>query len=136
MTDEFSPYALVVDDEPLIRIDAADILENAGFRTREAGSGDEALEILAAMAKSVTLLFTDVQMPGSIDGFKLASTCAQNWPHISILVASGAMTPDANDLSASAVFIGKPFSDKVVYDRLQQILPDGMKPAPLLERAS
>lgn len=135
MSNEFVPYSLVVDDEPLIRMHAADILEAAGFRTREAGSGEEAIEILKAAGKSITLLFTDVQMPGAIDGFSLARDCAHNWPHISILVASGAVEPKPDDLPPSTLFIAKPFDETVVYDRLQVLLPDGMKPAPLLERA-
>jgi CheY-like chemotaxis protein len=135
MSDDFSPYALVVDDEPIIRMDAADILEDAGFRTYQARNGDEALAALASFGRNIQLLFTDVQMPGDTNGFALARECSKRWPHISILVASGAQHPDPDDMPEGAVFMGKPFSANVIYDRLQELLPDGQKPAPLKERA-
>ncbi|MGU3422944.1 response regulator [Methylobacterium sp. D54C] len=67
------PYALVVDDDSMIRMDAVDILEEAGFTTFEAASGDKALIVLEQHHACVTLLFTDVQMPGEHDGFALSS---------------------------------------------------------------
>lgn len=136
MSDDFTPYALVADDDALIRMDAADILEHAGFRVHEASGVDEALAILTSEAESIQLLFTDVQMPpGELNGFHLAKECARTWPHIRILVASGMIEPQADDLPEGAVFVKKPFSDEVVYDHLQNILPDGAKPEPLKKRA-
>jgi CheY-like chemotaxis protein len=135
MSDDYTPYALVADDDMLIRLDAADILQQAGFRVHEAGGYDEALAILNATADSIQLLFTDVQMPpGELNGFHLAQECARSWPHISILVASGMMEPEEGDLPDTAVFVRKPFSAEVVYDRLQVLLPDGAKPEPLKRR--
>jgi len=136
MSDELTPYALVADDDALIRMDASDILQNAGFRVHEACGVDEAIAILKASAESIQLLFTDVQMPpGELNGFHLAQECSRNWPHIRILVASGMIEPKPGDLPAGAVFVKKPFSDEVVYDHLQNILPDGAKPEPLKKRA-
>lgn len=93
MTDDTTPYALVVDDDALIRMDAADIIEEAGFRPLEAYDVDSALVVLKTTADDIQLLFTDVQMPGSRDGFALARECAERWPHIKILVASGQAKP-------------------------------------------
>jgi CheY-like chemotaxis protein len=131
---ETTPYSLVVDDDPIIRMDVVDILVEAGFRTLEAGDVDEALVLLEQYAGDIRLLFSDVEMPGEHNGFHLAKVCDQKWPHISIMVASGRLKPEAGDLPDAAVFIGKPFSSELVYDRLQVLLPDGAKPEPLAKR--
>lgn len=132
MDEDATPFALVADDDTLIRMDAADILRDAGFRVLEAANVEEALEVLEKSGESIQLLFTDVQMPPSEhDGFYLARACASRWPHIGILVASGMMSPSDQDMPQGARFVRKPFSADVVYDHLQAILPDGRKPEPL-----
>lgn len=137
MSDQFTPYALVADDDALIRIDAVTILEDAGFRVHEANNVEESLEILAEAPNSIQLLFTDVHMPPSErTGFDLARECAEKWPHIGILVASGMAKPQPGDLPEGASFIQKPFSSDVVIEHLQNILPDGRKPERLLKRAT
>ncbi|SMQ85498.1 Response regulator receiver domain-containing protein [Devosia lucknowensis] len=137
MSDDYTPYALVADDDPLIRMDASDILQDAGFRVHEAANYGQAMAILVAAYDSIQLLFTDVQMPpGEKNGFDLAQQCSQNWPHINILVASGMIEPEADDLPDGAVFVRKPFSADVVYDHLQKVLPDGAKPEPLKRRSA
>jgi CheY-like chemotaxis protein len=134
VADEKTPYSLVVDDDPIIRMDIVDILETAGFRTLEAVNVDDALNLLEMYAHDIRLLFSDVEMLGQHNGFHLARVCDQKWPHISIMVASGRMKPGPADLPDAAAFIGKPFSSELVYDRLQELLPDGEKPAPLAQR--
>jgi len=137
MSEEHTPFALVVDDDALIRMDAANILEEAGFRVLEAATPEEALSVLEQRGDSVQLLFTDVQMPPSeLDGFYLAKECAASWPEIGIIVASGQIEPKADDLPEGAIFVRKPFSADVVHDHLQRLLPDGKKPEPLKQRAS
>lgn len=137
MSEEHTPFALVVDDDALIRMDAADILEEAGFRVLQAATPEQALSILEQRGESVQLLFTDVQMPPSKnDGFYLAKKCAASWPEIGIIVASGQIEPKADDLPEGAIFVRKPFSADVVHDHLQRLLPDGKKPEPLKQRAS
>lgn len=136
MSDDFTPYALIADDDAFIRMDAAHILEDAGYRVHEAANVEEALSILDRAGSGIQLLFTDVQMPPSErDGFDLARQCANDWPHIKILVASGQAKPGPGDMPKGAVLIGKPFSADVVYDRMQELLPDGEKPEPLKQRA-
>lgn len=125
------PCALVVDDDSMIRMDAVDILEEAGFTTFEAASGDKALIVLEQHHAGVTLLFTDVQMPGAHDGFALARKVAEAYPHISIVVASGQTKPGPDDMPDGARFIGKPFSAKIVHRHLHEVLPDEQKPDPL-----
>ncbi|GAN51989.1 response regulator receiver protein [Methylobacterium sp. ME121] len=125
------PYALVVDDDVLVRMTALDILEDAGFRTFEAENAEEALAVLHGHHVSIVVLFTDVNMPGAMDGFGLARETAQHWPHVSILVASGRHKPGPGEMPEGAHFVGKPFNAEVVRDRLKQMLPDGQKPDPL-----
>lgn len=129
-----APYALVVDDDGLIRMDAADILADAGFRTFEAETGDKAIVVLEREQACIVLLFSDVQMPGSRNGFALARETAARWPHISIVIASGNVKPGPGDMPEGARFIGKPFSAKMVHQHVNEILPDGRKPDPLKNR--
>ncbi|MCJ2066284.1 response regulator [Methylobacterium sp. J-088] len=126
-----APYALVVDDDGFIRMDAMDILSEAGFRTFEASDGDKAMSLLGWEHAQIVLLFTDVQMPGSRDGFAVARETSERWPHIAIVVASGQLQPGPGDMPEGARFIGKPFTTDMVHDHLREILPDGQKPVPL-----
>jgi DNA-binding NtrC family response regulator len=112
------PIALVVDDEPLILMDTADILSDEGFSVIEARSADEAYEFLHQHS-SLQVLFTDVQMSGKLDGFDLARTVAERWPHICVIVASGATTPHPGDIPANATFIKKPISPHLVHEVLR-----------------
>lgn len=132
--DDRRPFALVVDDDALILLDAAGILEDAGFRALEASTVDAAELILIEYADEIVLLFTDVQMPGMRDGFDLARMTAERWPAIGILVASGLANPDPGLMPDGAMFLRKPFHAEIIYDRLQVLLPDGVKPEPLKAR--
>lgn len=125
------PFALAVDDDAIIRIDACQILEEAGFRCLDAETGDAALDLLRTKHERVVVLFTDVEMPGSVDGFALARHVAETWPHIEIVVSSGGRRPGADEMPDKAVFIPKPFSAEVVHEELRRLLPDGKKPEPL-----
>lgn len=132
--DDRRPFALVVDDDMLILMDAAEILADAGFRPLEAGDADAAENLLIEYAGEIVLLFTDVQMPGRRDGFALARMTAARWPEIGILVASGLANPDPGSMPEGAMFLRKPFHADLIYDRLQVLLPDGVKPEPLKNR--
>lgn len=132
--DDRRPFALVVDDDVMILLDATDILVDAGFRPLEANNVDEAERLLIEYADEVVLLFTDVQMPGDRDGFALARMTAERWPTVGILVASGLANPDSGLMPEGAIFVRKPFHADMIYDRLQVLLPDGVKPEPLKAR--
>lgn len=131
MTLSTDPYALVVDDDAMIRMHACDIVEEAGFRCLEASTCDEAVEVLEKHDDNITLLFTDVEMPGSMNGFALARHVAKHWPDVEIVVASGRMSPADGDMPEKATFISKPFSADLVHNHLREKLPDGKKPEPL-----
>ena len=133
--DDLRPYALGVDDDGLLRMDVAEILEEAGFRTMEAETGDEAMTVLEQHHLDVVLLFSDVEMPGSRNGFALAREVAVKWPAISIVIASGRLLPGDGELPEGAHFIGKPFSAEVVHGHLREVLPEDQKPEPLQARS-
>jgi two-component system, response regulator PdtaR len=115
MTSErIVPVVLIVEDEALVRLSAVGMLEEAGFRMIEAVNSDEALELLAADS-DVQLLFTDVNMPGTIDGLALARQVHDRWPHIRIMVASAKQRPQPDELPVGSRFEQKPYSlDTVV----------------------
>ena len=129
-----APFALVVDDDAMILSHAADILEDASFRTLLAYNADQALERLEKHHDEVVLLFTDVEMPGRINGFALARIVAERWPDIGILLASGNINPAEGDMPEGAIFVEKPFAAEVVHDRVRKILPEDKKPEPLKGR--
>ena len=86
------PKVLVVEDEMMLRMRAVEIVEDAGFIPIEAVNADEALAILESRS-DIDLLFTDIQMPGSMDGLKLAHAVHERWPSIKIILVSGKLTP-------------------------------------------
>jgi CheY-like chemotaxis protein len=108
------PIALVVDDEPLILMDTADMIAEEGFAVVEARTADEAFEFLKRHP-TLELLFTDVQTPGDMDGFELARRVIARWPKICVIMASGAARPKAEDLPPGAFFIPKPLSAELVH---------------------
>lgn len=131
MSKSTVPFALAVDDDPFILMEICNILQDAGFRCHSADDGDAAKELLPLFAESITLLFSDVEMPGGTNGFELARHVAENYPWIEIVIASGRMKPSDTDMPAKATFLAKPFSAQLVHDHLREILPDGKKPEPL-----
>jgi len=92
---------LVVEDESLVMIDIVDQLKLAGYRVVEAFNADEAIAILEA-DPDIRLLFTDVDMPGSMNGLKLAAAVRDRWPPVRIIVTSGHRTVEALDMPRRA----------------------------------
>lgn len=113
--------ALLAEDEPLLRMDTADMLADAGFTVIEAADAEAALRSLEKMS-TIELLVTDIDMPGSIDGIDLAKLVAERWPGISIVVCSGRIKPDEGALPANARFISKPFSPDIVIGAVQEAM--------------
>jgi two-component sensor histidine kinase/CheY-like chemotaxis protein len=118
------PYVLVVEDEMMLRMRAVDIVEDAGFRSVEAVNADEALSILESRS-DISLLFTDIQMPGSMDGLKLAHAVHDRWPAIKIILVSGQVNPSEADKPADSRFFGKPLSEKQMISELQGMVGAG-----------
>jgi two-component system, response regulator PdtaR len=115
------PIVLVVEDEPIIRMGALDFVSAAGFEALEASSADEAIRILEARS-DIHLVFTDVGMPGTMDGVKLAHYIAGRWPPVKLVVASGNLIDEQSQLPAGAKFFPKPYQDSVIVEALIQML--------------
>lgn len=108
------PVVLVVEDEPLLRMMAVDLVEEAGFVPLEAGDADTAIAILQERA-DIRIVFTDIDLPGTLDGLKLAAAIRDRWPPVEIILTSGHLKPPAADLPARSVFYPKPYShDRVL----------------------
>ena len=99
---------LIVEDEPLIRWSAIEMIEDAGYEIFEAANADEALRILEA-CHDIEFVFTDVDMPGSMDGLNFARAVHDRWPPIKILVTSGKKTPSNGQLPQGGRFLAKPY---------------------------
>jgi CheY-like chemotaxis protein len=104
---------LVVEDEMMLRMRAVDIVEDAGFTPVEAANADDALVVLESRS-DIDLLFTDIQMPGTIDGLKLAHAVHARWPTIKIMLVSGQVTPTESEKPANSRFYGKPLEVKKI----------------------
>lgn len=99
---------MIVEDETLIRLDAVDMIRTAGYQVVEAANADEAIAILERRF-DITVVFTDVQMPGSMDGLKLAAAIRGRWPPIKIIATSGDEKITLDDLPKGARFLTKPY---------------------------
>lgn len=100
---------VVAEDEELLREIAAEFLKEAGFNVIEALHAQEAIEILDVQFEDVQILFTDIQMPGDMDGLALAHHVKNHWPQIGLLITSGNRRPAAKDLPEGAKFLMKPY---------------------------
>jgi DNA-binding NtrC family response regulator len=126
MTDVPKAPLLIVEDEVFIRMIAVDALEDRGFSIVEAGNASEALEILER-TPDIALIFTDVNMPGNIDGMDLAEEVARRWPHIEIIVTSGGVRLTSDDIPDAGKFLAKPYA----MDRLVELVNEQLSHRPL-----
>lgn len=104
---------LIVEDEPLIRMAAADMLAEFGFQSLEANNADEALLILE-QRRDIAILFTDIEMPGSMNGLELAHAVHDIWPPVKIMMTSGRVLLKQADLPDGAQFVSKPYSQSAM----------------------
>ncbi|MBA3520552.1 MAG: response regulator, partial [Rhizobiales bacterium] len=119
-----STNVLVVEDEMVLRMRAVDIVEDAGFKAVEAVNADEALSILESRS-DISLLLSDIQMPGSMDGLKLAHAVHDRWPSIKIILVSGQVKVSDTDKPADSRFFGKPLEVKQMIAELQGMIGAG-----------
>jgi two-component sensor histidine kinase/FixJ family two-component response regulator len=125
MTDAVPPsVVLVVEDELVLRMRAVDIVEDAGFTPIEAINADEALRILEGR-DDISVLFTDIQMPGSMDGLKLAHLAHSRWPHIKIILVSGQIAVTDEDKPDDSKFFPKPVEIQQMIQELQEMVGVG-----------
>lgn len=112
---------LVVEDEAIIRFAIADDIRDAGFEVLEAGDADEAIQILTC-DPDIAVLFTDVDMPGSMDGLHLSETVRARWPAVHVIVTSGKQVPLRGVLPEDGQFMPKPYSPEEVLRAIRQVL--------------
>lgn len=127
MTDDVTrdvTRVLVVEDEMVLRMRAVDIVEDAGFTAVEAVNADQALAILESRS-DISLLFSDIQMPGSMDGLKLAHAVHDRWPDIKIILVSGQVKPLPDDKPHNSRFFGKPIDGHQMIAELQDMVGGG-----------
>jgi CheY-like chemotaxis protein len=99
---------LIVEDEVLLRMDAMEMIEEAGFDVLEAANADDAIALLEARS-DIEVIFTDIDMPGSMDGLKLAHAVRGRWPPIRIVTTSGQFGIGPDQLPTGGEFIAKPY---------------------------
>lgn len=116
---------LVVEDEILVRMVIADYLRDCGYRVIEAGNAREALTVLQS-SEQIDIVFSDVQMPGDMDGFGLARWIRQNQPRVRVLLTSGnaKAAATAHDLCEEGPVESKPYQPQTVLDRIKRLLAE------------
>ncbi len=112
---------LVVEDEPLLRLDIVDSLMEAGFVVFEACNASEAIEILTKNL-NIRLVFTDVDMPGGMDGIVLAAYIRDRWPPLKIIVTSGFRCVSDADIPAESRFFRKPYDPSKIASTMREML--------------
>ena len=115
-----SVAVLIVEDEPLIRMGTVYLIEDAGFGVYEAGSADAAIALLE-LHKEIRLIFTDVDMPGSMDGLKLAHYVRGRWPPVKIIITSGHVKVTEESLPAGALFMPKPYDPADITHKVREL---------------
>ena len=121
MEKQRRPVVLVVEDEPLMLIDAVDLVSEAGFEAIGAKNADEAIRILESR-DDIRIVFTDVNMPGSMDGIRLAHAVRHRWPPIEIIVTSGLTLANVQELLPErGIFFPKPYTPAQVASALHRL---------------
>ena len=115
------PVVLIVEDEYLVRTGTRAAVETAGFDVLEAGDADEAIAILSAR-NDIRLVFTDIHMPGSMDGLKLAHFVKNRWPPVKIVATSARVRISASDLPEGGRFLPKPYSAADIASTLHELI--------------
>lgn len=112
---------LVVEDSAVIRMGAVDLVRSAGYEAVEAGDADEAIRILEART-DIDLVFTDVQMPGTMDGLKLSHYIRDRWPPVKLIVASGNTIIEESSVPEGSRMFSKPYHDHEITDAIARLL--------------
>jgi DNA-binding NtrC family response regulator len=111
---------LVVEDDPVLRLMAAAVVEDAGFEPIEAASADEAVRILESRP-DIRIVFSDIDMPGSMDGMKLAACIRDRWPPVRIILTSGHFSAKDVKLPERSLFFPKPYDAPAVSQAMRRM---------------
>ncbi len=120
-SETMTAAVLIVEDEPLLRINMSSYIEDAGFTAYEAANADEAIRILEQHSE-IRLIFTDINMPGSMDGLRLAHYVRRRWPPVKIIVTSGLVKVRSEDMPEGALFVEKPYRPEHITDRVRELM--------------
>jgi CheY-like chemotaxis protein len=115
------PVVLVVEDESLLRTSAVQMVEEAGFEALAASTADEAIRILESRS-DIRAVFSDVQMPGSMDGLRLAQVVRKRWPPVALILTSGRANVVDKDLPGGGRFLSKPYGASEIEAALRQLV--------------
>ncbi len=105
----------------VLRMRAVDIVEDAGFTAVEATNAEQAMKILEARS-DISLLFSDIQMPGTMDGLRLAHAVHDRWPSIKIILVSGHVSVSETDKPEDSRFFGKPLASEQIIDQIRDMI--------------
>jgi two-component system, response regulator PdtaR len=115
---------LVVEDHPLVRVGVLEVIIEAGFETLEASSAAEAIRILEGRP-DIHLVFTDAEMPGTMDGIELAHYIRNRWPPVKLIVVSGKVVIDPQELPPGARFFPKPYHETSIVEAMVGMFSGG-----------
>ncbi|MCS6760251.1 MAG: response regulator [Candidatus Devosia euplotis] len=121
---------LVVEDSAIIRLGAVELVVSAGYQALEACDVDQAIRIMEAR-DDIDLVFTDVQMPGTMDGIKLSHYIRNRWPPVKLIVASGAAILEQSDLPEGSRFFSKPYDEHTIIDAIALLLLEETRTSPV-----
>lgn len=115
------PVVLIVEDEPLLRMHAASLIEDAGFGTLEARSAEEAISLLETRL-DIQIVFTDIDLPGEMDGLRLAAAIRDRWPPVELVLTSGQVKVADKDIPVRGHFLPKPYDARHLIETLQSFV--------------
>jgi CheY-like chemotaxis protein len=121
MSETRKSVVLVVEDETMVRMNAVAVIEESGFEAVAARNADEAIEVLETRS-DIQAVFTDVQMPGQMDGLSLAKVIRDRWPPVALLVTSGKRTVVESELPNGGRFLPKPYLPSEIQAVLRELL--------------
>ncbi len=114
---------LVVEDSPIIRMGAVELVLSAGYEALQARDADEAIRILESRS-DIDLVFTDVQMPGTMDGIRLSHYIRERWPPVKLILASGNAILEESSLPKGSGFFAKPYVDNAIVEAMARLLAE------------
>jgi CheY-like chemotaxis protein len=121
MSEERRPAILTVEDEIFISEYLGDLLRDAGYEVVSTSNADDAIAILESRS-NIRLIITDINMPGSMDGLRLATAVRGRWPPIKIIIATGRGRPTDDQMPRGSLFLSKPYDSKAVISAVQRLL--------------
>lgn len=121
MTEEHKPVILTVEDEGLISLHLEEILRENGYAVIATANADQAIAVLESR-DDVRMIITDVNMPGSMDGLRLAAAVKDRWPPIKIIITTGKGRPDRNQMPSNSIFVPKPYDAETISATVARLL--------------